>query len=166
MRSGRMRGGPDVRLTSFDGEFALAQKFVADHEAGLFPFRDAGFRDEFVSVFGRDEKTRVRFDQRNADYAMRFEKFVERKSGCSEESRCALIEPAEVVREENNVGGITIAELNSDSNTVYEHKLFALQDAAGCASNPTSYHPRNDRRFYRTSVQFRKANPASRLQRA
>ena len=124
---GRMGGGPDVRLTSFDGEFALAQKFVADHEAGFFPFRHAGFRKEFVSVFGRDEKTRVRFDQRNADYTMRFEKFVERESGCSEESRCALIEPAKVVRKENNVGGITIAKLNSDSNAVYEHKLLRCE---------------------------------------
>ena len=66
----------------------------------------------------------MRLDQRNADYTMRFEKFVERESGCSEESRCALIEPAEVVREENNVGGITIAKLNPDSNAVYKHKLL------------------------------------------
>ena len=80
-----MRGGPDVRLTSFDGEFTLAQKFVADHEAGFFPFRNAGFRDEFVSVFGRDQESRVGFDQRNADYAMRFEKFVEWKSSGSKQ---------------------------------------------------------------------------------
>src|SRR5580658_3859719 len=132
-----MSGRPHVRFRAFHGQFAISQEFVADYKTALFPFRDARFRHQFVAIPGRGDKTHPRLDERNADDTMGFEQLRQSKSRGAKQRRCALIEPAEIVGIEDNFGGITVSELDPDSNAIHKHKSSARRDAASRNSTET-----------------------------
>jgi hypothetical protein len=117
----RMGGRPDTRLPALQGQRTIAQEFMADHETALSPFRDAGFRHQFVAVRGRGDKSRSRLHDWNADDAMGFKQLLQRKPRSAKQPRSAVIEPAKIVGVKDDLGRITISELDPDSNTIHEH---------------------------------------------
>ncbi len=129
-----MGGRPHVRLPPLQSQRAIAQKSVADHKTALSPFRHARLRHQFVAISRRSDKPCSRFHQRNADDAMRFEQFAQRQSRGTKQRGCALIEPAKIVGVEDDFSRIAVSELNSDSNTVYEHSEFYPHHHSQCAS--------------------------------
>src|SRR5580700_9180777 len=79
---------------------------------------------------------------------MGFEQLAQRKARRPKQRRCALIEPAEIVRIENNVRGIAISELDPYANTVDEHNQFRPPHE----SDPVlvrSHEPRAAQRYLR-----------------
>src|SRR5271156_4527384 len=118
----RMDAGPDTCLPAFHGQFLVAQKSVADYEAALFPLSHVGFCYQFITVRRRDDKPRVRLHHRNADYTMGQEKFLQRKACRAEQGGRAVIEPAKIVGVENDLGRITVSELDPDSHTIRKHE--------------------------------------------
>src|SRR5580658_110503 len=127
MRLRWMSGRPHVRLPTFHGQLTVPEESVTDHKTAAFPFRDRGFCHQFVAIRGRNDKSRPRFHQRNADDAIRLEQFPQRKTSGTKQRRRAVIEPAKIVSVENDSCRITISELDPDSNAIHEHNQLCSQ---------------------------------------
>lgn len=100
---------------------------MVDYKTAFSPFCDAGFRHQFVAMRARSHKPRPQLHHRNTEDIVEFEQLSHRKSRRAEQRNRTLIEPAKIVRVEDDIGRITISEFDLDSNTIHEHVQRVLQ---------------------------------------
>src|SRR5271165_3953513 len=155
MRLRGMSSRPNVSLPPLESQLALAQESVMNHKTALFPFDDAGFRHQLVAEPGGSDKARPRLHQGNPDDPVGLEELTQRKSGRAKQRRGALIEPTEIVGVEDDFGGITISELDPDSNAIHKHIMLTCNQESTTFTSEGTIRLRSGRCRYTKEIQKR-----------
>src|SRR4030095_15392518 len=117
----RMRSRPDTLLKSIERKLTCFENPMAHSEATASPFADFALDHDLVIEAARDHEPRSDFDDRHAHDAVFFSHRRRRQSSSLEQPAGAGVEDDQILRIENDSGGIALTPFDAQRAAIHQH---------------------------------------------